>query len=302
MHVVDLNAVTKRFGTTVAVDSIDLHIESGAAVAILGPNGAGKTTSISLMLGLRKPTLGSVRLWGLAPWEMRARSMSGVMLQKSGVPQFLKVREVIDLFRTYYPAPLATGAILETTGLTDKANSLSATLSGGETQRLYFALAIAGDPGVLFLDEPSVGLDVEGRRALWNALRVMKSAGKTIVLTTHYLEEADALAERIVIIYHGKIVADGAPATIKSRVGAKRLSFKTNEVLNPGDFADLPVQQYRLSDSAISMLSAQPELVLKALFERGYELRDLEVGGASLEEAFLALIDAPQGAESARDA
>lgn len=293
VNIVDLDRVTKYFGSVVAVDELDLHLAPGVAVAILGPNGAGKTTTISLMLGLRKPTKGTVRLVGLNPRDLRARTMCGVMLQASGVPTYLKVREAIDLFRTYYPAPLGINSVLETAGLIQKRNAVVASLSGGELQRLYFALAIAGDPQVLFLDEPSVGLDVEARHALWDALRAIKESGKTIVMTTHYLEEADMLAQRVVIVNQGKIIADGAPSAIKARVGGKRLSFSAQRVLGSDDWAGLPVQQCSVLGNGVTMLSAQPEVVLKALFERGLDIRNLEVAGASLEEAFLALTDAP---------
>ena len=219
--------------------------------------------------------------------------MCGVMLQASGVPTYLKVREAIDLFRTYYPAPLGINSVLETAGLIQKRNAVVASLSGGELQRLYFALAIAGDPQVLFFDEPSVGLDVEARHALWDALRAIKESGKTIVMTTHYLEEADMLAQRVVIVNQGKIIADGAPSAIKARVGGKRLSFSAQRVLGSDDWAGLPVQQCSVLGNGVTMLSAQPEVVLKALFERGLDIRNLEVAGASLEEAFLALTHAP---------
>ena len=216
---------TKKYGAVEAVKGITLDIELGEVVAMLGPNGAGKTTSISLMLGLRKPTSGTARLFGMAPTDRRARSRTGVMLQESGVPQVLKVSEMIDLFRSYYPSPMPTARVIELAGLEEKAQSQNKDLSGGQRQRLYFALAICGDPDLIFLDEPTVGLDVESRRSFIQSIKGFIASGKTIVLTTHNLEEADELARRVVVIDHGKIIADasqrwsekGCPSPVPAR-------------------------------------------------------------------------------------
>src|SRR5439155_26455026 len=167
---------------------LSLTIQLGEVVAMLGPNGAGKTTSISLLLGLRKPTSASARLFGLEPTDIAARSRVGVMLQESGIPQMLKVREIVDLFRSYYLAPMPRDRATAISGLEEKANSLVKELSGGQRQRLYFALAVCGDPQVLFLDEPTVGMDVEGRRAFIERIAEFARLGRTVVLTTHYLE------------------------------------------------------------------------------------------------------------------
>ena len=192
--IVELIAARKRYGAIEALQGVDLCIRPGEVVALLGPNGAGKTTTISLMLGLRRPTSGSALLFGLDPTDRRARSRVGVMLQESGVMGVLTVRETIRLFRSYYPHPLPLGEILALAGLEEVAHQRVARLSGGQRQRLYFALAICGDPEALFLDEPTAGMDVEARRTFLAGMRTASSAGKTIVLTTHYLEEADALA------------------------------------------------------------------------------------------------------------
>ncbi|MGH2370788.1 MAG: ABC transporter ATP-binding protein, partial [Chloroflexota bacterium] len=215
---VELLGARKVYGTVEALKGIDLTIRCGEVVAILGPNGAGKTTAISLMLGLRQPTAGQARLFGLPPTDRRARSRCGVMLQESGVPEVLAVGELVDLFRSYYPSPLPAAAVIRLAGLEDKAKSQTRDLSGGQRQRLYFALAICGDPEALFLDEPTVGMDVEARRVFLDTIRGFARAGKTIVLTTHYLEEADELAERIVVIDRGAIIADASPGVIKAQV------------------------------------------------------------------------------------
>ena len=280
---------TKKYGAVEAVKGITLDIEPGEVVAMLGPNGAGKTTSISLMLGLRKPTSGTARLFGMDPTDRRARSRTGVMLQESGVPQVLKVSEMIDLFRSYYPSPMPTARVIELAGLEEKAQSQNKDLSGGQRQRLYFALAICGDPDLIFLDEPTVGLDVESRRSFIQSIKGFIASGKTIVLTTHNLDEADELARRVVVIDHGKIIADASPDEIKSKVVGKKVSFTSARPLNPAELDGLPVMASEVSDERYVLVTGQPEVVLRELFRRGVDVQDLEVTGAGLEEAFLAL-------------
>jgi len=287
--VVELRAVRKRFGQVEALKGVDLAIGAGELVAMLGPNGAGKTTSISLMLGLRRPTGGEARLFGFDPADQRARSRCGVMLQESGTTGVLTVRELVDLFRSYYPSPLPAATAIARAGLDAKAGARAGTLSGGERQRLYFALAVCGDPEALFLDEPTVGMDVEGRRAVLDSIRALSAVGKTIVFTTHYLEEADQLARRIIVIDRGVVIADATPREIKSQIPSKRISFNTGAPVSDATFRGLPVQNLEVADHRVRLLSNEPELVLKALFERGVAVHDLEVTGADLEEAFLSL-------------
>jgi ABC-2 type transport system ATP-binding protein len=287
--VVELQGARKRYGPVEALRGIDLRIDPGEVVAMLGPNGAGKTTSISLMLGLRRPTAGRVRLFGLDPVDRRARSRTGAMLQESGVPSVLTVRELVDLFRAYYARPLAAARAVGLAGLEDKAHARVGQLSGGQRQRLYFALAVCGDPDVLFLDEPTVGMDVEARQAFLRSIRDLAGAERTIVLTTHYLEEADALAGRIVVVDRGLVIADGAPAEIKARVSSKRVLFRTAGTLDAAMLDGLPVTRFERSGDRVRLLSAEPEAVLRELFRRGVAVDDLQVVGADLEEAFLAL-------------
>jgi ABC-2 type transport system ATP-binding protein len=289
MDAVTFAHVSKRFGTVQALDDVSMTVPLGQVVAFLGPNGAGKTTAISLMLGLRNPTSGQVRVLGMDPHDLRARSQVGVMLQESGVPGTLKVRELVDLFRSYYPRPLPTNVVIAKAALEEKADALASTLSGGQRQRLYFALAICGDPEVIFLDEPTVALDVESRHNLWTQVRAFVAAGKTVVLTTHYLDEADALADRVIVIDRGRIIAEGTPAEIKSRVAGKRVHFETPTPLTDADFAGLPIQHIDLTTGHVTVFTSEPETLLKALFARGLKIRNLEVTGAGLEDAFLAL-------------
>jgi ABC-2 type transport system ATP-binding protein len=288
--VVELDSVRKVYGSVAALKGVDLSIQTGEVVAILGPNGAGKTTAISLMLGLRRPTSGGVRLFGLAPGDLRARSRCGVMLQESGVPDLLTVRDLVRLFRAYYPRKLPSDQVIRQAGLEEKADSRAGDLSGGQHQRLYFALAICGDPEVLFLDEPTVGMDVEGRRAFLASLRQWASAGRTIVLTTHYLEEADQLAERIVVIDRGRVIADAPPAEIKAKVAGKKIAVRFRGPA-PRDLLEaLPVTGLSMDGDYATMLSAEPVAAVRRIFaERGDEVLDLEVAGADLEEAFVHL-------------
>jgi len=286
---VELAGAHKRYGAVEALRGVDIAIQPGEVVAMLGPNGAGKTTSISLMLGLRKPTSGTARLFGLDPGDRRARSRCGVMLQESGVPSALTVHEVIDLFRTYYPNPAPTDRALDMAGLQEQARVQTAKLSGGQRQRLYYALAVCGDPELLFLDEPTVGMDVEARRNFLASIKDFAAAGKTIVLTTHYLEEADELAERVVVIDRGLVIADATPREIKSRVAGKRVSFTTDRVLLPDELAALPHSSLEIDGRRVRLLSNEPEAVLRAVFARGLAIQDLEVVGADLEEAFVTL-------------
>ena len=284
-----LDGVQKRYGSVEALRGVDLVIRPGEVVAMLGPNGAGKTTAINMMLGLRRPTSGTARLFGRDPSDRRARSRCGVMLQESGITDVLKVREAVDLFRTYYPNPMSVARALAMAGLEDQAERQIGKLSGGQKQRLYYGLAVCGDPDVIFLDEPTVGMDVESRHAFLASIRQFFREGKTVVLTTHYLEEADQLAERVVVIDHGLIVADAPPVAIKRQAAGKRVSFATGRALGEADFKDMPVRGLEIDGGRVRFLTDEPELVLSRLFATGAAISDLEVAGAGLEDAFLEL-------------
>ena len=287
--VVAFQAVSKAYGAVKALRDVSFTIPQGQVVALLGPNGAGKTTAINVMLGLHHPTHGQVRLLGLDPHDRHARSRCGIMLQESGVPLNLTVRETVALFRSYYPQPLPLAQVLAMAGLDEKASARVGTLSGGQRQRLYFALAVCGDPDVLFLDEPTAGLDVEARHSFWEEVRAFVRRGKTILLTTHYLEEADALAERVILIDHGQVRADASPAALKAQVSNHRVSFEVSAPLPPELLERLPVQHLELHDHHVTLLTPQLETVLRALFAQPVEISHLEISGASLEEAVLHL-------------
>lgn len=211
----ELRAATVKYDGVVAVDAIDLALEPGRITVLLGPNGAGKTSAIKLLLGLLAPAAGRARIFGLDPRRLAARRRIGVMMQVGKVPETLRVQEHIDTFRSYYPHPLSRPALVAAAGLQGLERRLYGTLSGGERQRVLFALALVGNPALLFLDEPTVGMDVMSRRDFWTRIRALRDNGRAVLLTTHYLEEAEALADRIVVLDHGQVVADGTPAEIR---------------------------------------------------------------------------------------
>lgn len=215
-----LTQAGKRYGTAVAVDSLNLTLNQGETLALLGPNGAGKTTAIRMLLGLTKPTSGSASIFGGDPRERATRERIGAMLQVSSVPPMLTVSEHITLFAASYPKPLPLEEVIELSCLQRIAKRRVDGLSGGERQRLFFALAICGDPDVLFLDEPSAGLDVETRETLWDGVRELVARGKSVLLTTHYLHEADAIADRIMVLSSGAVIAQGTPAELKARIAS----------------------------------------------------------------------------------
>ena len=286
---VELIGASKKYGKFEALKNVSFAIEPSSLVAMLGPNGAGKTTSINLMLGLRRPTAGKALIYGEDPRRIATRRRFGAMLQESGVPQLLKVRELVELFRSYYPKPLPTDQVIKLVGLEEKSGTLVRDLSGGQIQRLYFALAICGDPEILFLDEPTVGMDVEGRRGFLKAIRDFAAGGKTVLLTTHYLEEADELAERVLVIDKGKVIADGSPQQIKSQVAGSKITFTSSVALDAAALGGLPVSSSEVTDHRVTLMTNDPQAVLRELFRRNVAMANLEVRGADLEEAFLSL-------------
>jgi len=283
-----LENVTKHFGAVTALDDVTLEARRGEVLALLGPNGAGKTTAVSLMLGLLKPTRGEARLFGHDPDSPSAKVRVGTMLQISGLPATLTVREHLISFAAYYPAPLPIARVLEMADLEEVADRQYGRLSGGQRQRVHFALALIGDPDLMFLDEPTTGLDVGTRRAFWEQVRGLLGKRRTVVLTTHYLEEADALADRIVVLDDGRIIAEGTPAAIKSRAAAKRVHAVTR--IEPATLERLPgVARVRRVGAATEILTADAEATTRFLMEHDATMHGLEVTGAGLEEAFLAL-------------
>jgi ABC-2 type transport system ATP-binding protein len=284
----------KSFGAVHAVRGIDIDIAPGETVAILGPNGAGKSTAIDMLLGLSRPDHGSVSVFGMSPTDAVAAGAIGAMLQTGSLIRQLNVRELIDMTASLYPAPLAVDDVLELTGLTEVARRGTERLSGGQTQRVRFALAIVADPDLLVLDEPTVALDVEARNAFWSTMRGFAQRGKTVVFATHYLEEADAFADRIVLMAHGRVVADGSTSEIKARVGMKTIR---------ATFADAPVDRIATlggvaraeqHGDTVIITCNDSDRALRALLAEYPAVHDIEVLGANLEAAFLALTGDPE--------
>jgi ABC-2 type transport system ATP-binding protein len=295
---VQLEHVSKNFGKVQALKQVSFKVEPGEVIAFLGPNGAGKTTAISLMMGLRAPDSGTATIFGRDPRDPQNRSRIGAMLQESDVPSTLKVREVVDFIARAYSNPLTVTKALEMADLSELANRPASNLSGGQKKRLAFALAVIGNPDVLFLDEPTAALDVEARRGFWEQVGTFTRSGKTIILTTHYLEEADAIAERIVVINQGEIVAQGTPAAIKSRVGGKVVRFKSPQLeahmLETGLLERLPITRSSINAETVELYTLEPELVLRELFARNIPMSDLEVRGGGLEEAFVQITNSSE--------
>jgi len=286
--IASLRGASKSFGSVAALRGIDLAVHPGELVALLGPNGAGKTTAVKLFLGLIRPRTGAVSVFGGNPVDAEVRVRTGVMLQVAKVPETLKVREHIDLFSSYYPRPLPLDETLASAGLEEIRDRIFGELSGGQKQRLLFALALCGDPDLLFLDEPPVGLDVEARRLLWEQIRKLVARGKTVLLTTHYLEEADALADRVVVLNRGEIIAEGTPAQIKAKASGRRI--RCISTVNMETVSALPgVLEVRRDRAGYEIRVSEAEPVLRELFRLDPNLGGTEVSSGGLEEAFLAL-------------
>lgn len=286
--VASLEGVNKNYGPVRALKSVNFHVRAGELIALLGPNGAGKTTVVKLLLGLMPPNAGKVRVLGADPTNPANRTRTGAMLQVGRVPETLRVREHIDLFSSYYRKPLPVSDILAAAGLEKIRDRKFAELSGGQKQRVLFALAICGDPDLLFLDEPTVGLDVEARRMLWDEIRELVDRGKTVVLTTHYLQEADTLADRIAVINQGEIIAEGTPADIKAQTSGKKIRCITS--LDLSSVQLIPgVIEVKSDREALEIHTSEAEPVVRELLDRDSGLSGLEVSSAGLEEAFLAL-------------
>jgi ABC-2 type transport system ATP-binding protein len=292
--------VTKKFGDVTALRLVDLKIAPGRVVGLLGPNGAGKTTLVRLLLGMTRPNSGSVAVFGSDPRKASTRVRIGAMLQVAKVPETLRVREHIQLFSSYYPQPLSVEDSLACAGLESVAGRLFGELSGGQKQRVLFALALCGNPDLLLLDEPTVGLDVEARHAFWQRIRDLVTRGKTIVLTTHYLEEADALSDEIVVISHGSIIAQGTPPEIKASIGGKLIRCFT--ALTAPDVQLLPgVLSARQNRGALEIRATNPDGVIRQLLTRDPSLSGIEVNSASLDDAFLALTRSAASPESTQE-
>ena len=287
-YLAELLGVSKRFGKVVALDGLNLQVRPGELLAVLGPNGAGKSTAISLLLGLQQPDAGTARLFGCSPLSLEARRSVGVMMQEAALAQELRVREQLELVASYYPDPLTPDAAMQMTKTTALANRPYGKLSGGQKRQVQFAIAVVGRPRLLFLDEPTVGLDVQARTLMWAMLRQLVRDGASIVLTTHYLEEAESLADRVVVLAKGRTIASGTVNEIRAVVGHKRVSCSTT--LAPELIGAWPgVQSVSIDRGRLHIAASDADAVVKRLALADANFQDLEVHSAGLAEAFTEL-------------
>jgi ABC-2 type transport system ATP-binding protein len=286
---VDLRGLTKRYGPVTAVDSLDLRLAPGEVVALLGPNGAGKSTTVDMLLGLTRPDDGAVRLFGRTPREAVEAGLVGAMLQNSRLPDDVEVTELVELYASLHRTPLPAGEALARAGIADLAKRRTSALSGGQQQRVRFALAIVADPALIVLDEPSAGMDVQSRRDFWATVRELAAADRTVVFATHYLEEADDFADRIVLLRSGRVVADGTGSQIKATVSG-RVVRATVPGAAHHTLAALPgVAECEVRGEAAVLRCTDSDAALRALLTAHPGARDIEITSLGLEEAFLAL-------------
>lgn len=281
-----LTGAVRHYGKVAALDGVDLAVRRGELLALLGPNGAGKSTAIACCLGLTVPERGTATLFGESPHALSARRRVGVMLQNAGLPEALEVGELLAQTRSYYPRPLGIGECMRLAGLEGLMQRRYGRLSGGQQRSVQFALAICGDPQLLFLDEPSAGLDIEARERLWQVIRGRVAAGCAIVLTTHYLEEAEALADRVTLLARGKVVAEGSVQQIRARVAQRRI--RCVSALDPEVIRAWPeVRSVCRDGERVEIVTDTAETVVRQLLFEDTSLSDLEIQRAGLAEAFI---------------
>jgi len=284
----ELTQVRKRFGKVVALDGLDLQIRTGELFALLGQNGAGKTTAISLLLGLQQPDSGRALLFGRSPFQIEARRQIGVMMQEAALVSELRVREQIGLVASYYPHPMSPATAMQLTHTEALADRPYGKLSGGQKRQVQFALAICGRPKLLFLDEPTVGLDLQSRELMWSTLRRMISEGASIVLTTHYLEEAEALADRVAVLAKGRLIASGTMHEMRALVVRKQISCSSSlSVEQVRTWKQ--VQSVRRDRKGLQITAGDAEAVVRQLLREDEDLQDLEIHRAGLAQIFTEL-------------
>ncbi|QHM86338.1 Daunorubicin/doxorubicin resistance ATP-binding protein DrrA [Bacillus velezensis] len=288
MAIIKLENIHKSFGDREIIKNLTLSIQKGSIVTLLGPNGAGKSTTIGIMLGLIKPTSGIVRILGEEATARKVRQKIGVMFQEVSVINLLTVKETIILFRSYFDNPLPVNTLLGISGLKKEENVISTKLSGGQKRRLNFALAMCGDPDLLFLDEPTVGMDISSRQLFWNSLRkLIKEKNKTVILTTHYLEEADSISDRIIFINNGKIISDGSPDELKRKVSDRYITFNTKSDIDEQFLKQLPyVTGVEILGNQVKLNSRDVEVTMKSLMNQSFEIDGLEIKNVTLEDFY----------------
>ncbi len=287
--VVTFDNVRKTYGRVKAVDGLSLDLHAGETVAFLGPNGAGKSTSLDMLLALRKPTSGTIRMFGSDPYHAIKSGRVGAMLQSGGLMPEVTVRELVALVTGFHPRPLPVEETLRRAGIKEFADQRVDKLSGGQTQRVRFALAIVGECDLIVLDEPTTAMDVETRQSFWANMKVEVAEGRTLLFATHYLEEADQAADRIIVINKGRLLADGTPSQIKARAGAKRISFRLDRLDEPFLLGLPSLVSLEIRHDLVQIQSSDSDRTLYALLDAGYRPREIEVSSVGLEQAFLAI-------------
>ena len=297
--VVSFENVSKHYGSLKAVDGLSLELRRGETVALLGPNGAGKSTSLDMLLALRKPTSGKISMFGSDPYHAIKSGQVGAMLQSGGLMPEVTVRELVTLVAGLHPRPVPVGTTLRRAGIEEVADQRVDRLSGGQTQRVRFALAIAGECELIVLDEPTTAMDVETRRRFWASMKEEVAEGKTLLFATHYLEEADQAADRILVINRGRLLADGTPEEIKKRAGAKRMAFRLPGVGEAALLALPGVVSLETRHDFVQLQTSDSDATLYALLDGGYRPTEIEMGSLGLEQAFLAITAEDDRADAA---
>ncbi|MEU9121421.1 ABC transporter ATP-binding protein [Streptomyces sp. NPDC048506] len=291
--VVSFRQVNKSYGAVRAVVDLDLELYPGETVALLGPNGAGKSSTLDLLLGLRTPDSGSVTLFGTTPQRAIEQGRVGAMLQSGGLMEGVKVKELVTLARDLHPRGYPVDQIMATAGITEIADRKVDKLSGGQEQRVRFALATAGANDLIVLDEPTTGMDVSARQTFWGAMRQQAEQGRSVLFATHYLEEADAIADRVIVLHRGRVLADGTATEIKARAGARRVSFDLDEPIDRGALHGLPfLTSLEVSGRTVRIQSQDADATVHAVYRLGLYPHNLEVSGLGLEQAFIAITTA----------
>ncbi|WP_406495344.1 ABC transporter ATP-binding protein [Streptomyces sp. NBC_01604] len=297
--VVAFDRVSKGYGSVRAVDGLTLALHPGETVALLGPNGAGKSTTLDLLLGLRNPDSGSVRVLGTTPREAIVAGRVGAMLQSGGLMDEVTVAELVRLACALHPRPYRPSDVLSRAGISQLAGRKVDKLSGGQSQRVRFALATAGDSDLIVLDEPTTGMDVTTRQAFWATMREQAEQGRTVLFATHYLEEADAIADRVLVLHRGRLLADGTAAEIKAKAGARRISFDLQGTIDEAPLRTLPfLTSVDVSGQTVRIQSSDADATVHALYGLGLFPRNLEVAGLGLEQAFVAITTAEEAKRS----
>ncbi len=292
-----LSGVTRTFGDVIAVDDLDLAVQPGEIVAFLGPNGAGKTSTVDMILGLSEPTHGEVSVLGLRPRDAISRGLVSAVMQTGGLLKDLTVRDTVRLTASLFASGSDPDDVLVRAGIAELADRRVGKCSGGEQQRLRFALALLPDPAVLLLDEPTTGMDVEGRRSFWSAIRTDADQGRTVMFATHYLEEADQYADRIVLIRRGRVVADGSASEIKALASGRTLRARL-PVAEAQSLAGLPgVESVEIRGDSVVVRAKNTDGVARHLLT-DTAARDLEITSRGLEDAFLTLTGDPSTEET----